>query len=56
MADIKARIGEEHYKTIITSDKHSLIADEPAEDNGTDLGFSPYDLASAALALCTAIT
>lgn len=56
MAEIVAHIGLEHYKTIITSDKHSLIADEPPEDGGTDLGFSPYDLASSALAACTAIT
>jgi len=56
MANLKGRIGVEHYKTNISNDNHTLIADEPLEDGGTDLGFSPYDLVLAALASCTAIT
>lgn len=56
MATIKGRISRDKYLTHIKGEKHSLIADEPPEDGGTDQGFSPYDLVCAALASCTAIT
>lgn len=35
---------------------HSSIADEPKELGGDDLGMSPFDLLSASLATCTAMT
>ena len=56
MATIKGSIGRDKYLTQIKGEKHSLIADEPLEEGGTDLGFSPYDLVCAALASCTVIT
>jgi len=51
-----ARIGQEHYATTITFDNHTMIADEPAHDGGTDLGPSPTEMVMAGLASCTAIT
>lgn len=45
------------FKTTVSSDRHTLIADEPTRvPGGTDLGPSPYELLSAALATCTSMT
>jgi uncharacterized OsmC-like protein/pimeloyl-ACP methyl ester carboxylesterase len=40
----------------IRSGKHRLIADEPASVGGLGSGLSPYELISAGLAACTAMT
>jgi putative redox protein len=53
---VTGRIGHNHYSTIIHNDRHELIADEPANHNGTDLGFNPEELLCSALTACTAIT
>jgi putative redox protein len=53
---IQAEIAQNHYKTLITSENHVLIADEPESEGGTDLGLAPDDLLCAALGACTAIT
>lgn len=53
---ITAIIGRDHYQTILSNGKHSLLADEPVTENGTDLGPSPDDLLMMSLASCTAIT
>ena len=56
MTNVEAHIKTEHYKTVLTNNRHEIIADEPLEANGTDLGFSPTELLCSALAACTNIT
>lgn len=45
----------EGLQTLITTDNHALLADEP-EDVGTALGPDPYELLLAALGSCTVMT
>ncbi|RWY54195.1 OsmC family protein [Mucilaginibacter gilvus] len=54
--DGSAVIGRAQYQTVVKSGNHTLIADEPIDDGGTDTGISPYNLLMASLASCTAIT
>jgi|SRR5690606_5922910 len=56
MAKITALIGKENYRTLVASSTNEILADEPVDKGGTDLGFSPGELLSASLASCTAIT
>lgn len=51
-----ARIGFEKYKTEIIVDTHKLVADEPVDKGGEDLGPAPGDFLRISLASCTAIT
>lgn len=51
-----ATIGTETYRTELTVRKHSVVADEPEDVGGTDLGPRPGDFYRMALASCTAIT
>ncbi len=44
------------HAQLLTADHRSLIADEPFEDDGQDLGPSPYTLLLWALGACTAMT
>lgn len=44
------------YRTAIQSGNKHIIADEPTDVGGQDLGFAPTDLLAAALASCTSIT
>lgn len=53
---VKASIGRDRYQTVIQTDKHELIGDEPIENNDTDLGSDPYEFILAGLATCTAAT
>jgi putative redox protein len=55
--DIAVRLGQEdQFTTEITIRKHGLTADEPPEVGGNDFGPSPYELLSAGLGACTAMT
>lgn len=51
-----SRITDNKYTTQIWSGNHHWIADEPEKMGGDNLGPSPYDMLSAALGTCTAMT
>jgi len=47
---------EEQFTTEIKARHHGLIADEPEKVGGNDFGPTPYELVSAGLGACTAMT
>lgn len=51
-----ATIGNDVYRTELTARKHRVIADEPEDVGGKDLGPRPGDFYRMSLASCTAIT
>jgi putative redox protein len=53
---VTAVIGREEYRTEVTSNEHTLVADEPLEVGGKNLGPGPGEFLMIALATCTAIT
>ncbi|MBU2045667.1 MAG: OsmC family protein, partial [Bacteroidetes bacterium] len=53
---VSASIRKNHYETLITSGYKKMIVDEPLDKGGKDLGMSPMELLSSALASCVAIT
>ncbi len=56
MIKVTASIQKENYKTQIVSSGKTVIADEPRDMGGQDLGFTPSELLASSLASCTAIT
>jgi putative redox protein len=53
---VSAEIGNDQYKTVITTDTHEFLSDEPVDNGGKDLAPSPGDFLRTSLASCTAIT
>lgn len=53
---VSAKIGNDQYKTEITTDTHTFLVDEPLDNGGKDLAPSPGDFLRTSLASCTAIT
>lgn len=53
---VVAQVADDGYTTQIQARQHTIIADEPKSLGGNDLGMSPYELLSAGLGACTAIT
>jgi putative redox protein len=52
-----ARIGKDHYTVQIeTASGHALMADEPEDMGGENLGPAPDEWLAASLAACSAIT
>lgn len=53
---VAVRTGPDSLTTEIKAGNHSLLADEPEEVGGFGLGPTPYDLVTAGLGACTAMT
>jgi putative redox protein len=56
LKEVAVRLGAEGFTTDIMMGRHGLTADEPESVGGNDFGPSPYDLLSASLGACTAMT
>ncbi len=55
-AVVAEETGDGPYTNLVRSGKHFLIADEPVDVGGKDMGPSPYDLLAASLAACKSMT
>ncbi len=44
------------HAQLVTMPGHGLVVDEPRDEDGDDLGPTPYQLLAAALGACTAMT
>lgn len=53
---VHIHLGDENYKTVMTAGNHELVADEPENAGGGDIGPSPYDYLLMALGSCSVIT
>ncbi|HJW26124.1 MAG TPA: OsmC family protein [Rhodocyclaceae bacterium] len=45
-----------YQQDIIVGDRHRLVADEPVEVGGDDMGPAPFDFLLASLGACTSMT
>lgn len=56
ITSVHTSISEEKYHSKIAAGAHVLIADEPANEGGADLGPTPIQLLAGSLGSCTTIT
>lgn len=56
MRQVTSTTGKTLYTTNILAGNHQIIADEPEDVGGQDLGATPMELLAASLASCTSIT
>jgi len=56
ITSVHTSISEEKYHSKILAGAHVLIADEPANEGGADLGPTPIQLLAGSLGSCTTIT
>lgn len=54
--EVAVRLGNEGFTTEVMVRHHHLTADEPEKIGGNDYGPGPYELVSAGLGACTAMT
>ncbi len=54
--NVAVRLGSEGFTTEVMVRQHHLVADEPEKVGGNDFGPGPYELVSAGLGACTAMT
>ena len=54
--NVAVRLGGEGFTTEVMVRQHHLTADEPEKVGGNDFGPGPYELVSAGLGACTAMT
>lgn len=54
--EVAVKIEGEKYTTYLSTGDHHLVADEPEDMGGQNMGPSPYQLLNAALGTCTAMT
>lgn len=54
--EVAVKIEREKFNSYINTGDHSIIADEPVDSGGQNMGPTPYDLLMASLGTCTAMT
>lgn len=54
--EVTTRLGEQGYTTEIVAGRHQLVADEPLNVGGNDVGPTPYGYLLSGLGACTAMT
>lgn len=53
---VSALLAKGNYTTHLTNGLHEIIGDEPLDLGGQNMGFSPFELVLAGLALCKSAT
>ena len=53
---VTARIGATGFRTDLTTRTHTIVADEPRDAGGSDLGPTPYEYLLTGLASCMVMT
>lgn len=54
--NVKASIGTDHYRVVLTAGKNTIIGDEPTTNGGGDEGMNPHEILASSLGACTCAT